>query len=149
MNMSTIKLRMEKRVTKYMKVAVSLGAGLAYLLTGSQVFADPAPTSIDVRITPPSVGVPPTTSLATVIRNALTLLFSAAALIVLFMLAFGAFQWITSGGDKDAIDKARKRIINALIGLAILSLAFLIAVVAGNITGVDLFNLKLPQLGQP
>lgn len=40
--------------------------------------------------------------------------------IFFFMLAIGAIQWITSGGDKQALEAARGRISNALIGIIIL-----------------------------
>ena len=65
------------------------------------------------------------------------------------MLITGAFNWITSGGDKENVGKARSRIINALIGLLVLALAFLIARVAGQIVHIDIFNLKIPSLDQP
>lgn len=144
---------MKKSILQVVRFGLATGSLAGYLMTAAKAFAQavtntPTPTTIIVRITPPEGGVSPSTPIGVVISNALTLLFSAAALVVLFMMAFGAFQWITSGGDKDAIDKARKRIISALIGLALLALAYLIAVIASNITGIDLFNLKLPRLDQ-
>jgi hypothetical protein len=65
----------------------------------------------------------------------LAIIFSIASLIFLFMIVFGAVQWITSGGDKEKIAGARGRIVNAIIGLAILGLAFLIANIIGTIFG--------------
>ena len=38
----------------------------------------------------------------------------------LFLL--GGLQWLTSGGNKSTLEKARTRIMNALIGLSILGL---------------------------
>ncbi|MBI2314685.1 hypothetical protein HYU93_01330 [Candidatus Daviesbacteria bacterium] len=55
-----------------------------------------------------------------------------------------AFEWITSGGDKEAVGKARGRIINALIGLAVLAVAFALANVAARFTGLNLFDLTIP-----
>ena len=40
-----------------------------------------------------------------------------------------------SGGDKEAVGKARGRIINALIGLAVLAVAFALAKVAAQFLG--------------
>lgn len=48
------------------------------------------------------------------------------SVIFFFMLAIGAIQWITSGGDKQALEAARGRISNALIGLVILFSIFAI-----------------------
>ena len=50
------------------------------------------------------------------------LLFATGLLVVFVLLVWGAVQWITSGGDKANIQKARSIILNALGGLALLSL---------------------------
>lgn len=78
------------------------------------------------------------------ISNFLLLAFSLGLLVVLVMLIWGAFEWITSGGDKDAVSKARNRIINALIGLAVLAVAFALARVAGQFTGLNITNIVIP-----
>lgn len=95
-----------------------------------------------------SGGVDPTTrSLGDVISNALLIVFIAAGLAVLVYLIIGAFKWITSGGDKEAIGKARGTIVNALIGLAILALAFFITVLFGQILNINILNFgELPTL---
>src|SRR5581483_7301586 len=41
------------------------------------------------------------------------LIFAVGGLVFLFMILLGSFQWITSGGDKEAVAKARQRIVNA------------------------------------
>lgn len=123
---------------------------IAFLInTGLALAVSPTLNPINIQITPPSQGVPPTTPVGTVITNALTIVFVVAALLVLFMLIIGAFQWITSGGDKENVGHARARITHALIGLAILALAFLIVKVVGQIVNINILDLKsLPSLGQ-
>ena len=61
------------------------------------------------------------------------------------MLIWGAFEWITSGGDKDNVGKARNRIINALIGLAVLAVAFALFKVAGQFLGFDTTSFTIPR----
>lgn len=78
------------------------------------------------------------------ISNALLLALSFGALMVLIMILWGAFEWITSGGDKESVGKARGRIINAFIGLAILAAAFALARLFGAFTGLSLGNLVIP-----
>lgn len=78
------------------------------------------------------------------ISNALLLALAFGALMVLIMILWGAFEWITSGGDKEAVGKARNRILNAIIGLAILAAAFAIARLIGAFTGLQLGNLSIP-----
>ncbi len=129
-----------------MKKVSALIASAGYLLTTASVFAQPRETKIDPKTFP---GVNPgTTTTGELISNALQIVFIAAALTVLIYLVIGAFKWITSGGDKDAIGKARGTIVNALIGLAILALAFFITVLFGQIVGINLLNLPIiPRLG--
>ena len=81
-----------------------------------------------------------------VLTSAFRIIFVVAALAVLFMLIMGAFQWITSGGDKEAVAKARGRIVNALIGLVILALAFVIVRVVGGVVNINLLGGTIPSL---
>ncbi len=95
-------------------------------------------------------GISPETTLQQMLQSVFTIVFTIAAIAVLAMLIWGAVSWITSGGDKDAIAGARKRIMNALIGMAILALAFFIVRFVGQIVGIDIFtNLQIPTLGNP
>lgn len=106
-----------------------------------------AESKVDVGINAPAQGVDPGISVGTLLSNSLTIIFVAAALIVLFMLVWGAFQWIMSGGDKEKVTQARGRITQALVGLAILALAFVITRVIGQVVNIDILNLKfLPTL---
>lgn len=79
------------------------------------------------------------------VTNFLGLAFIVALLVVLVMLIWGAFEWITSGGDKEAVGKARSRIINALIGLAVLAVAFALTRLAAQFTGLDVTNIVIPR----
>lgn len=101
----------------------------------------PVPTGPAVRITSPGVGFK---SLTDFISNALVLVFTIGAFLVLIMLIVGAYEWITSGGDKEAVGKARGRIINALIGLLVLAVAFALVRLIGQFTGIQLENLRIP-----
>ena len=54
------------------------------------------------------------TDIADFINKVVTLAFIIAALAVLVMLVWGAIEWIFSGGNKDGVDNARKRIAKTL-----------------------------------
>lgn len=114
-----------------------------YLVLASTAFAQ-------INITPgrPNQGINPGTDPRIIITNAFTIIFVIAIVLVLAFLIWGAFDWITSGGDKDKVTGARKKILAALIGLVILALAFVIARIAGSILGIDFSNLTLPRLDQ-
>ncbi|MBI2021473.1 hypothetical protein HYS93_01150 [Candidatus Daviesbacteria bacterium] len=127
-------------------ISIVSSAALVYALTISTAFAQGAP--VNVNIPPPGAGVSPSANIGKVLANAFTIIVFIAALSVLVMLIWGAFQWIVSGGDKENVAKARGRILAALIGLAVLAVAFLIARVVGQLSGVNITQFNLPWLGQ-
>lgn len=67
------------------------------------------------------------------------LIFSVGTIIFLFMILVSAVQWISSGGDKEAIAGARKRVTNAVIGLILLAVAFMLLRIIGTVLNLKLF----------
>jgi|Napbiome12C3dose_1001474.scaffolds.fasta_scaffold00004_111 hypothetical protein len=121
-----------------MKKLAFIGTAITTLLTPVQVLAQ---KEGQVVISPPAnVGF---RSLSDFIEKALLLVFTVGAFIVLLMLIIGAYEWMTSGGDKEAVGKARNRIINALIGLVVLAVAFALVRIIGIFTGLELTNLRI------
>lgn len=74
-----------------------------------------------------------------ILNTFLTLIYSIAGILVLFMFVFAALQWILSGGDKEAVKSARQRITWAIIGITFLALTFIILRVLGLILGFKFF----------
>lgn len=62
-------------------------------------------------------------------------------LVFFFMLITGAIQWISSGGDKQAVETARGKISNALIGLVVLFAIFAAIRLLNQFFGGGTFNL--------
>ncbi len=73
------------------------------------------------------------------LSNAIVLIYSVAGIVFIFMIIWGAFGWMTSGGDKEAMASAQKRIINAFIGIILFAVAFAIIRVIGQFTGFTFF----------
>ncbi len=83
----------------------------------------------------------------TLVNNVIIIIFSISSLAVLIMMLWGAFDWITSAGDKEKIKSAQKKISTAIIGAVVLSLTFFIARVLGDIIGINFTGaLKIPKL---
>ncbi len=72
------------------------------------------------------------------LSNILNIIYVFGSIIFLFMIVVSAVQWIISGGDKEAVQKARSRITSAIIGLILLALARFIATLVGSITGFNI-----------
>lgn len=54
--------------------------------------------------------------------------FTVAALVALIYLLMGAMAWITSGGSKENVEKAREKIQAAVIGLVLIGMVLTIAI---------------------
>jgi hypothetical protein len=81
------------------------------------------------------------------IPAAINLAFVIATVIFLFMLIFGAIQWIASGGDKQALEAARGRVTNAIIGIVILFALFAIVNLISHFFGnIPILNPTITPL---
>ena len=63
------------------------------------------------------------------------LIFSGV--VALFLIIFGGFRFMTSGGDPKAVEGARKTIIWAIIGLVVVLLSFAIVAFIAKTTGMS------------
>lgn len=69
------------------------------------------------------------------------IVFVGAGLIFIIMLIMASYHYMTAGGDKDVVAKARLRILNATIGLVILALSLIFARIVGHVTGFQIVRL--------
>lgn len=70
------------------------------------------------------------------------------ALAVLLYMFLGAINWITAGGDPGKIEKAQQRIIQALVGLAVLFSVVAVLVFIGPVFGINFLQIQfINQLG--
>lgn len=88
-------------------------------------------------------GVPTIMGLEAVFNNIVVVVIGLAGLAVFIMLIAGGIGYIFSGGEAEAVAKARKTITYALLGLVLLVGAYLILKLVQVITGVNVtvFNL--------
>jgi len=61
--------------------------------------------------------------IARVIRIVLELL----GIIALVIIIYAGFKWMTAGGDEEKVTEAKKQLVNGIIGLVIILVAFAIA----------------------
>lgn len=100
--------------------------------------ASPFTNPIIGPITPGKGGVE---FLQVFIPNLIVLGFIVGALVFLFILIIGAIQWMASGGDKAAVEAARGKITNAIIGIIILFALFAILGIVGRFLGIEALQL--------
>lgn len=127
---------------KIKKIWARLTAAAGYLILTTPVLADFRDISIgkpeEVRIT----------ELSPLIQGIIRIAFVVAVILTFAFLLWGGIQWITSGGDKTKYEEARNRITSALIGLAIVALAWLVIKLVTYFFGLpDIFGegeFKIP-----
>lgn len=75
-----------------------------------------------------------------ILNNLITLIYIIASIVFIFWILWGAFQWLTSGGEKEAVAAARGRITNAIIGIILFAVAFAVIQIIGTFTGFTFFT---------
>ncbi len=88
-------------------------------------------------------------SFSQVLTFLIRIFFTVAGLVALLYLLLGAFAWVTSGGNKEAVEKAREKIQAALIGVILIFVVLAIVGVVEQILGLGLGitrEIEFPQL---
>lgn len=82
------------------------------------------------------------------INNFITLALVIGAIVAFALFFIGAINWITSGGDREKLQAAQKKVTNAIIGLVVLFAIYAIIRFIGSVLGIDLLTLPLPIIGE-
>jgi len=91
-------------------------------------------------------------SLASLIGFMIKFLFFFAGLAALLFLLLGAFSWVTSSVDKEAVKKAQDKIQAAVVGLVLIVVVLVIIATLEQVVLKGAFcvgltcDIKLPQL---
>ncbi len=84
------------------------------------------------------------------LSNLVALFYTLATIVLVLMILWGAFDWMTSEGDKEKVAAAQRKLINAFIGILLFAVAFAIIAVLGQFTGFTFFkgqNTKVIKSG--
>ncbi len=103
---------------------------LAGGLTPTQLNSVSSDTNVNLGFQVPSFD--------TVLSFAIRFIFIISGLVALLYLLLGAIAWITSGGNKESVEKAREKIQAALIGIILLFAVLAIVGVVENIFSLGL-----------
>jgi hypothetical protein len=72
--------------------------------------------------------------------NVLVILTLVAGMAFVLYFLLGGLNWITAGGDKGKIDKAKGMMTNGAIGMIIIALSYAITWIVGKALGIDILN---------
>ena len=141
---------MKKSISRSLLAITTWAAAVPSFTRLVNAVADPAPIQL-VPGSGPFAGIAGNANITPyeIVNLAITGVLVVAALIFFFILVMGGIKWIMSGGDKGNVETARKQITNALIGLAIIFVAWAIIRLLSQVFGVDILTLPIPRLPQP
>lgn len=88
-----------------------------YFLDASKVFGAPDPAEVQVNEVDIGFTIPNFSELLSFI---IRFFFVMAGLAALFYMLWGAFSWVISGGEADAVEKARGKITAAIVGMLLI-----------------------------
>ncbi len=77
-------------------------------------------------------GLPNDTSISGFILKIINIALAVAGLVAVLFLIIGGFRYITSAGNEETAGQAKKVITNAIIGIVIIILSFVIVRVISN-----------------
>lgn len=92
---------------------------------------------VDIK-TPAKELIPINEGLGKFVTNGISAIILAAALGTFIFLVYGGVEWIISGGDKEKIQKAKDKITNAIIGLALVSASWAIYLIIDYFFGIGI-----------
>lgn len=79
---------------------------------------------------------------AALLGQVLGIVATIAVIILLIMLLWGGIEWITAGGDKSKIEKARNRITQSILGIIVLAAVVVLFMIVQNLLGFQLFEFS-------
>ncbi len=79
-----------------------------------------------------STGIAGSQDLGSLITNILKILLYVSGALAVVFIVIGGYQYVTSGGNEEAAEKGKKTLINSVIGLVVIILAYTIVTVVAN-----------------
>lgn len=124
-------------MTSVWVIAVSMAAVMSFVIAGTQPAraqgCPPDKTAAEcvrlgLRSTAKTAGLgeEPKQTLPQIIGNLINAALSMLGIIFLILMLYGGYIWMQAKGNTEDIDKAKKIIENAIIGIVVIGLAFAI-----------------------
>ena len=79
-------------------------------------------------------------ALEKLISNVLVVLTIVASIAFTLYFLLGGLNWITAGGDKGKIEKAKGMMTNGAIGMIVIAVSYSIVWIVGKALGIDILN---------
>lgn len=81
-----------------------------------------------------------TSAIEKLISNVLVILTIVGGIAFALYFLLGGLNWITAGGDKGKIDKAKAMMTNGAVGMIVIAVSYSIVWIVGKALGIDILN---------
>ncbi len=81
-----------------------------------------------------------TSAVEKLISNVLVVLTVVAGIAFTLYFLLGGLNWITAGGDKGKIDKAKGMMTGGATGIIVIAVSYAIVWIVGKALGIDILN---------
>lgn len=92
-----------------------------------------------------AAGVASIQCLVPLITNVIQAVVSFGAVAFFIMLLVGGFNFLFASGDQKKLEAAKGSVTQAIIGIVIMSIAYLVVKTISVFTGVDVTEITIPQ----
>lgn len=75
-----------------------------------------------------------------ILSTAIGIMTVSAGIWFIFQIFIGAFQWLSSGGEKQGVENARKRLSNAIVGLFVVVASYALISLVGLVFGINILS---------
>ena len=107
---------------------------LALILPNGYEIQDPIPTPTGAGGGKPRFG-----NIGDIINALIPYIFALAGIILLFLIIFGGFELLTSGGDPKKVESGKGKITHAIVGFIIIFVAYWLVQILETIFGIQIF----------
>ena len=112
-------IRANRKIKFFLLAAMIAVAVAAFLSPALQA----AELNLGLEQVEPEIALP-TTDIRVVITRIINVALGFLGIMVVLIILYGGFTWMTAGGDVDRVESAKKIITNGIIGLIIIILSF-------------------------
>lgn len=81
-----------------------------------------------------------TSAIEKLTSNVLVVLTAVSGMAFVLYFLLGGLSWITAGGDKGKIDKAKGMMTNGAIGMIVIAVSYAVVWIVGKALGIDILN---------
>jgi hypothetical protein len=121
--------QIHKLYTSALTFLLSLGIPIKYLYAAPPITNPAIPNSFATDL--------PEVAVAKILARLFSAGLAAGSIVFLGYLAFGAFKWMTAGGEPAQLNAAKQTMTQAIIGLVIMASIFAIASLLALVLGLN------------